>query len=264
MNYWQQRMARESNSLLQKQYDDIDEALRKYFLEITERLKKEVEAYYGKILSDSPQDAVRTHQLMFGRQFELYNELSKQLVALGNKNTALLEDYLVKYYQDNYDLVVRQNGFQVPPPNMDRVRQIVNGVWVQDGKNWSQRVWINLGNLQNSIQKMLTDAVVTGISADKLTEQLMNDMNVGYYEANRLARTELAHVRIVSSIDSYKDAGVTRYKYLANGPHMCKECEELNGKEFDINDTEHLPPQHPFAYAPCLLSQIKGECKYDA
>lgn len=237
---------RESNTALQKAINELEEYLRKYYRSASERVLKEIEAYYGKILTDTPLDAVRTHQLMFGRQYEIYNEISKQLLALGNTTTIEMEKKLIDFYKENYALVGAQNGFYPVAIDDSLVRRIVNAVWVpQDGKTWSQRVWVNLENLQSSMGKILTDAMVTGLSTDKVTEMIMNDMNVGYSQACRLARTELAHVRVQSTIDRYIEAGVTKYEYIANGPNMCEECEELNGQIFDIEDIEHLPPVHP-------------------
>lgn len=238
---------RESNTALQKAINELEAYMRDYYRIAGDRILKEIQAYYGKILTDTPQDAVRTHQLMFGRQYEIYNEISKQLLALGDKSTKVIETKLVDYYNKNYELVARQNGFFYQPLDNGLIKQIVNAVWVkQDGKTWSQRVWVNLENLQGSMAKILTDAFTTGLSADKVTELIMNDMNVGYSQASRLARTELSHVRIQSTLDSYKEAGITKYQYIANGPRMCEECEELNGQVFDIDDVEApLPPVHP-------------------
>lgn len=258
---------RESNTALQKAIDELELYLRKYYKAAGERILKEVQAYYGKILADTPQDALRTHQLMFGRQYEIYNEISKQLLALGEQSTVVMEKKLVDFYKKNYDLVGTQNGFFPVEIDKGLIKNIVNAVWVkQDGKTWSQRVWDNLENLQTSMGKILTDAMVSGLSTDKVTEMIMSDMNVGYSQASRLARTELSHVRVQSTIDRYKEAGVTKYQYIANGANMCEECEELNGKVFDIDDVEApIPPIHPFAFAAYWRSQMNnGECEYAA
>lgn len=135
----------------------------------------------------------------------------------------------IEYYKQNYHLIGRQNQFNFIELDNEAVRQAVNSVWVQDGKAWNQRIWINMENLENSLQKIMTDAISTGASVDRITEVIMNDMDVGYYQANRLARTELSHIRVMSTIDSYRDAGVSRYEFIANGPNMCEECEEYNG-----------------------------------
>lgn len=182
---------------------------------------------------------------MFGRSIELYDEIVKQLNAIGVKMENDLQKEFIKYYKENYELIGKQNQFFPVKLDNDLVRQAVNAVWVQDKKTWNQRIWVNMENLQNSLQKILTDAIATGSSVDKITEVVMQDMNVGYYQANRLVRTELSHIRVISTLDSYRDAGVTQYEYIANGPNMCEECEELNGQIFSIDDIEHLPPVHP-------------------
>lgn len=84
-SYWKQRRIRESNKALQKSINQLDDKIKGYYIELAERLKKEIAAYYGKILTDTPQDAVRTHQLLFGRQMELYNEIVEHLTTIGVK-----------------------------------------------------------------------------------------------------------------------------------------------------------------------------------
>jgi NAD+--asparagine ADP-ribosyltransferase len=70
----------------------------------------------------------------------------------------------------------------------------MEAIWCQDGKHWSSRIWTNKSALQEKIKNGLVDCVARGVSKEELVKELMNDMNVGYYEAQRIARTELTFI----------------------------------------------------------------------
>jgi hypothetical protein len=44
----------------------------------------------------------------------------------------------------------------------------------------------------------------------------MEDMNVGFHQADRIARTELAYIRNKSTLDRYAQMGEEKYEVLAN------------------------------------------------
>ncbi len=100
----------------------------------------------------------------------------------------------------------------------------------------------------------ISDAVVAGTSVDKLTENLMQEFNVGFFDARRLAATEMSHIYNEASLDRYSDAGIKEYEWLAdpNKAKVCDLCAELDGQRFPITDKDHIPPNysHPFADAP--------------
>lgn len=70
----------------------------------------------------------------------------------------------------------------------------------------------------------------------------MERFNVSYNNARRLARTEMAHVYNQSTLDKYKEAGITRVQILeTDDAHTCEECRKLNKKIFPINEVPELP-----------------------
>lgn len=70
----------------------------------------------------------------------------------------------------------------------------------------------------------------------------MERFNVSYHNADRLARTELAHVYNQSTLDRYVQAGVNKVKILeTDDEHTCEECRKLNKKIFPIATVPKLP-----------------------
>lgn len=72
----------------------------------------------------------------------------------------------------------------------------------------------------------------------------MKDFGSSYSNTKRLVVTELAHVQVLSTIDTYKQNGVTQYRLITE-PDCCDECNDESNEVFPIDDEEHLPPLHP-------------------
>ena len=132
--------------------------------------------------------------------------------------------------------------------NQKQAKEVINAVWCSDGKNWSTRIWQNKAKLQVGLEKGLIDCISRGASKDQLVMQLMNDFNVGYRQADRLARTELSYVQNQATLDKYKQAGIKKYQVLsANDDRTCDRCKQMNGKIFLIEEAvvgETIPPFH--------------------
>lgn len=146
-------------------------------------------------------------------------------------------------------------------------------IWATDKKAISSRIWKHKYDLAQTLQDGLTEAIITGQSPDVLIKEIVKRFDVAFYQARRLVITELAHIQVQSSVDSYKAAGIKYYKFITahksilkyNKMHtkqkgaVCSLCMEFSKKDvgygpviYPITDTEHLPPDstHPFVVAP--------------
>lgn len=142
--------------------------------------------------------------------------------------------------------------------NEESVKRAINATWCKDGKNWSQRVWGNKALLQQRVQDGIVNSIARGDSKDRLVVQLMDDFNVGFNEADRIARTELSYVQNKSTIDTYIEAGVQFYEVIGDSDDdLCSPCI---GQKIEVSKAvsgETLPPFHPFVSAVLLLFWIK-------
>ena len=76
----------------------------------------------------------------------------------------------------------------------ETVKHLINSVWCADGKTWSARVWENTSKLADALNEELINTLLTGKKTTDLKNRLQEHFNVSYAEANRLVRTELAHI----------------------------------------------------------------------
>ena len=67
--------------------------------------------------------------------------------------------------------------------------------------------------------------------------------------ADRIVRTELTRIQNQATADTYRQAGIEKYQYLAIEDDRTSEaCQELDGKIFRLDEAvigENFPPIHP-------------------
>ena len=125
------------------------------------------------------------------------------------------------------------------------VQQLINQVWVADGKSWSQRIWDNIERLTDTLNEQLIHIVATGKKNTELVNALQDRFNVSYYRANTLVRTEIAHIQTEAAKKRYQDYGIEFVEVLVDPDNRtCELCKALMGKKFPVNTTPPLPV-HP-------------------
>jgi len=62
--------------------------------------------------------------------------------------------------------------------------------------------------------------------------------------ADRIVRTEAAHIETVSAQNRYRDAGIRQVKILVEAD-ACDVCKEMKGKKYPIEMASSLVPRHP-------------------
>ena len=164
-----------------------------------------------------------------------------------------------KTFKDTYDRTIydiskginKNIAFsEIPQKTID---EILNAKFY--GENYSQRVWHNTGKLANKLQEIIGQSILTGQSQSKTIRQIMEAYGTrgkakgGYYDAERLIRTETNYFENKAEIESYDEIGVKKFKYLAVLDNRTSEiCQEMDGKIFDVKDAvqgENTPPLHP-------------------
>lgn len=248
--YWQQR---QRDSI----YNHILGTAEK---QLANEYKRCFEATYGKIsaLYDEINIAKKNGTLLisdlykFNRYYELMNALNSNLNKLGQKEIQIYGDSLKRMYLTNSQLIIDELGYYNGSgvyANENQIKTAINSIWCKDGKHWSSRIWSNKQALQEKIKDGLVDCIARGVSKDELVNQLRKDMNVGYYEAERIARTELTYIQNQSTYDKYKEAGIEKYEFLAELDSRTSEiCRKTNGKVFRMDEAQvglNYPPLHP-------------------
>lgn len=248
IDYWKQAELKTRQRLLNHSIKDLDKIVAESYIKTSQKLQKQLLNTYYKILASK--QPLASHLYQYNRYYDLINEIQTELTKLGNYQTVAFSQSLTNLYIANRAVVASRFGLST---EFDKVnaRRAIEEIWVDDGLRFSDRIWADKAKLIDKLQQCLSDALVSGQSSDTLAAEIMKTFNVSYNEAKRLITTELAHASNLSTINTYIEAGVSKYRYVAE-PGCCDKCSDLNGKIFPITDTEHLPPLHPFGKCSIL------------
>jgi SPP1 gp7 family putative phage head morphogenesis protein len=102
--------------------------------------------------------------------------------------------------------------------------------------------------LKKEVMRVLSTGMLEGRSNDKIARDLVDRVGIVKDRAMMTARTETIRSYNQASIERYKSAGLTQWRWIsAMDERICPECESLDNKIFDFG--EEQPPLHP----NCLL-----------
>ncbi|WP_438312241.1 minor capsid protein [Sporosarcina sp. FA9] len=153
------------------------------------------------------------------------------------------------YYRTMFD--VQQGlgvGFDFSPMPTSRVEAILKDPWA--GKQFSSRIWDNTDVLASQVNDVITAGFESGAGTAQMSKELAERMNVGKYAANRLVRTETTYMANAAEMESYEEAEIDEYAFLATlDKKTSKKCRDLDLKVFSVKDAKpgvNMPPMHPF------------------
>lgn len=242
--YWMSRI----DHLLLLGTSDCNKQLIKEYKKAYEKIELKLTRLYDKISKDGKPSITELYR--YNRFYELAGEINFILRKLGNSEVNIIGSKMTELYLTTAELTSRQIRGDFAVINKKAVENIINQVWCQDGKVWSDRIWADKGKLQQELTDALMNCVIQGESRAKVTAEFADRMNTSYSSANRLVRTELNHVQTQSAIDRYKEAGFEEYEILATmDKRTSKICREQDGKVYKIIDYKPgitAPPFHPY------------------
>lgn len=118
------------------------------------------------------------------------------------------------------------------------------------GKNYSERIWDNSDRLAGELNEIIGRAVATGQAQAKTIREIQERFGVKMSDAARLVRTEICYFENQGELESYKELGVEKYKFLATLDSRTSElCRDMDGKVFSVKEAkqgENVPPLHPY------------------
>ena len=249
-NYWAQR---QRDSIYNRQLKIAEEQLAKEYQRCFEATYGKLSALYDEITIASGDGTLLISDLYkYNRYYELMNALNSNLNKLGQKEIEIYEENLKRMYLTNSQLIIDELGYYKGSgvyANENSIRTAIDAIWCQDGKHWSGRIWTNKAALQERVKKGMVDCIARGVSKDELVKQLQKDFDVGFREADRIARTELTYIQNQSTYDKYKEAGIEKYEFLAELDDRTSDiCRATHGKIFRMSDATvgvNYPPLHP-------------------
>ena len=244
MNYWQERMANAQNAISTKTTKQIEKQLRKYYAAAAKRTIEDFESTYNKLLAQKAdgKDITPADLYRLDKYWEAQRQLRQQLQKLGEKKISLLTKYFELNFFDIYNSIAIPGLKAFNTIDDKIVNQLINSVWVADGRTFSQRVWNNIDRLVETLNEQLVYTVVTGKKTTELKNLLQERFNVSYRRADTLVRTELAHIQTEAAKKRYEDYGIQYIEVLVDADdRTCDECKALIGKKFPIHAAPPLP-----------------------
>lgn len=235
-----------SRSKFEKMAKETAALKKKYGKDIPDGIKKQIEEQERILNTLSKKGAITRLQ---GLQANIDNAILK----LYDKQQITMYDMLKNGYEDGYYrgiFRIQQQigiGADFTAVNERAIRQAVTA---NHGKgNFSSRLYKHSKTLSKDLQENLTVGLIRGESVDTMAKRISRRLDVSMSNAKRLVRTETAYIHELATMESYKEAGIEKYRFLATLDNKTSEiCQELDRKEFPVEKAtpgENLPPMHP-------------------
>ena len=183
-------------------------------------------------------------------------QVQNSIETLRNKENEMLEDYLIKNYEDTYyhSLYEISKGLNLKTSfatlDKNKINQVIGKPWLKDGKTFSDRIWQDKKQLINTLRTKITQSFITGSTLDEAVEDISKFVSdkIKNNVARRLLETESAAYASKAQIEAFKSIDVEKYEIVATlDLHTSEICQEMDGKVFNISDQEigvTVPPFH--------------------
>lgn len=224
--------------------------------------KATLDAYVTKIAqtADPKVKALLTAQLdalsansSISRLEALLGQIDLELNDLFDRGVAQMkaefgDAFVEGYYKKCYDIQSRAGFFnEIAKIDFPTIEQAVSYPW--SGAMFSDRLWRNKQALLFNTREIITQGLIQGKSVGTMSSALSAKMGQSYKNAERLIRTETAHIHSEADKAAYNEAGVEEYEYMATlDARTCETCGALDGKVFKVKDAKpgvNYPPMHP-------------------
>lgn len=243
-DYWVDRNLKAQQRVSDKSVEEIEKQLVRYYSKTAQRIMSRFEDTYEKVLKTvgdgrqpTPADLYKldTYWMMVA-------QTKVELEKLGNSQHKLF----FKRFRDTYINVY--NALAIPGErNFNTIdtkaaEQMINSIWCADGKNWSSRIWKNTENLQQTLNDKLIECLVSGRKTTDLKQTLQESFGVSYKQADRLVRTEIAHIQTSATQKKYQDCGFSQVEVYADyDERRCDVCGKLHGKKYPVFGALPIP-----------------------
>ena len=234
----------QANKLLRgTEYKEWRHDIGKYVAEI-EKLKKSNPVEFRKMSVELETLAYRSR---ISRLDSLKAGVDYELIQAGEKIKGKVTDTLADVYEDTYTSFVEDLNFKKGVISSSTIKMALEQEW--SGANYSSRIWSNIDNLAKAIKNEVIVGLNKGINYRTMSQNIAKKFDTSYKNAERLVRTETAHIQNQATLMGYKDSGVVKYEFLAVlDSRTSHTCASLNGEVFKTENAmegENYPPMHP-------------------
>lgn len=246
-NYWAERMSKAQEKLTDKSIRQTEKQIAIYYNRVMKKTLNDFEKLYLELFQDISEGKTITPADLYklDSYWKIQSQLSEDLRKLGDLEASALSKNFMKQYQQIYESIALQGETAFSTANTEIAEQIINSIWVADGKTWSQRIWENTAALQEALNTSLVDCLITGKKPSDLKKRLQNEFGVSYSRANTLVRTEMSHIQNEAARQRYEDYGVKMVEVWASkDERRCEHCAKLHQTRYPIGSQMPIPA-HP-------------------
>lgn len=230
--YWLARMER-AQAYTDANIEALEEEYKKIYVEAMNKLKQELN------IIESKEKLTRTDVYNMKRYKIFSAQLSQIVKGMQTKITEATQSSI----EENYRQVSEALSF-FEQVDERKLKTVINEVWCADGLNWSQRIWKNQTLLKSKVKEAMVDCIVKGYNSSKTAQAISEQFNTSFFNAKRLANTELSHIETIAAQDRYKEYGIKQWEVLPT--HDEKTCPICSGKAGEKYSIEETPvPLHP-------------------
>lgn len=256
--YWANRMANAQNKISKKSIKQIEKQMAKYYGIAAKHVIAEFEATYNQMLAQAAdgQQITPANLYKLDKYWQMQAQMRKELNTLGARQIASLSKiFEINFFDVYYSIGIEgRNAFTTI--NSEGVKQLINQIWVADGKSWSQRIWDNTELLAQTLNEELITCVAAGKKTSYLKKVLQDRFGVSYSRADALARTEMAHIQTQAAQQRYKDYGLQEVEIWADpDERTCEICGKLHKKTYPVGAQVPIPA-HPRCRC-CIIPVVK-------
>lgn len=249
-NYWIKRIEK-YDKLAIKEADKIVALYKNELVKTNKAIKAELAA---AILDNNGITEYEEYRLN-----SIISEINIELDSLFHKEEEMLSNLLIERYNDIYNdsYTKLSSGVSFGHLSSDNVMKAIATKW--SGANYSERIWERRRKLGFTVKEIITAGFQRGDSIEDMARLLADKMDSNLYNARRLIHTETRYIQTIAANDSFKDANIEEYEFMAYLDSKTSQlCRDLNGKKFKVDDMRvgvNAPPMHCFcrsAIAPIV------------
>ena len=181
-NYWLNRVAKVQNAISDKTIAQVEKQLKVYYKNAMKKVIKEFESVYDKILNtvEDGKEITPADLYKLDTYWSMQGQLKREMQKLGDKEIELLSKAFEKEY---YQIYLSALPGLTPSAHFNTIaaqtaKQVVNHVWLNDGKSFSQRVWKNTERLTETLNEELIHCIAIGKPTSELKGMLQQRFNV--------------------------------------------------------------------------------------
>ena len=250
--YWLRRAIKQDKKI-QKDLKKLEKQLKKLYVEASKEIKKELAYFYANNSNIAEYEKYQLEATL--------KALNKALDNLYHSEEEMLNNRLIQSYIDIYEDNIKALGLEASfhTINDTLIKEVIKTNW--SGLTFSEIIWDkHLPQMKNDLKQILKAGLIRGDSLHDMAVKLNDKVNKGYSNALRLVHTETCWVQNKATIDSYKEAKVKEYEFMAFlDKRTSPQCRELDGKVFKVEEAAagvNLPPLHPMCRS-CIVPVIE-------